>query len=165
MARDVAAETFDPPRLAREVGGRLALEAVSRFLRRASRSARVSGHRPLSPGHRRLLAALATAGVLLSFGGQSCSAGASPALRSLWGAWPQARPLVASYGVLRWEFNPASRRWWASSEAEGWAGLVMLSDGLSDAVRRTWLAPAVPRSEPGAGAGAPLAVEAGGAVA
>jgi len=44
-------------------------------------------------------------------------------------------------------------------------GLVMLSDGLSDAVRRTWLAPAVPWSEPGAGAGAPLAVEAGGAVA
>ena len=33
------------------------------------------------------------------------AAGATRAVRTLWAAWPQARTLVASYGLLRWEFN------------------------------------------------------------
>jgi phosphonate transport system permease protein len=33
------------------------------------------------------------------------AAGATGAVRTLWGAWPQARTLVASYGIFRWEFN------------------------------------------------------------
>src|SRR5262249_59816099 len=33
------------------------------------------------------------------------AAGAPPIVRTLWGAWPQAPALVASYGLLRWAFN------------------------------------------------------------
>jgi len=91
------------------------------------------------------------------------AAGASPAVRTLWGAWPQARALVASYGLLRWEFNLRV------SALVGFLGggglglklynaiqlgfyeqvstmvlliflLVVLSDALSDGLRRSWLA-------------------------
>ncbi|MGZ6163687.1 MAG: hypothetical protein ACXWLS_10185, partial [Myxococcaceae bacterium] len=41
-------------------------------------------------------------------------------------------------------------------------GLVVLSDGLSDALRRAWLAPSAWRGEPGEAAGTRLALEAGG---
>jgi phosphonate transport system permease protein len=96
------------------------------------------------------------------------AAGASPPVRTLWGAWPQARALVASYGLLRWEFNLRV------SALVGFLGggglglklynaiqlgfydqvstmvllillLVVLSDALSDALRRTWLAGAPTR--------------------
>jgi phosphonate transport system permease protein len=33
------------------------------------------------------------------------AAGGTGLARVLWAAWPQARGLVASYAVLRWEFN------------------------------------------------------------
>ena len=33
------------------------------------------------------------------------AAGATPAIRTLWAAWPQARALVASDGLLRWELD------------------------------------------------------------
>ena len=98
------------------------------------------------------------------------AAGATGAVRTLWGAWPQARTLVASYGLLRWEFNLRV------SALVGFLGggglglklynavqlgfyeqvstmvllillLVVVSDALSDALRRSWLAPAALRRE------------------
>jgi phosphonate transport system permease protein len=98
------------------------------------------------------------------------AAGATRAVRTLWGAWPQARTLVASYGLLRWEFNLRA------SALVGFLGggglglklynavqlgfyeevstmvllilaLVMVSDALSDALRRGWLAPVTLRRE------------------
>ena len=93
------------------------------------------------------------------------AAGATGAVRTLWGAWPQARTLVASYGIFRWEFNLRV------SALVGFLGggglglklynavqlgfyeqvstmvllillLVVISDRLSDVLRRSWLAPA-----------------------
>jgi phosphonate transport system permease protein len=98
------------------------------------------------------------------------ASGATRAIRTLWGAWPQARTLVASYGILRWEFNLRA------SALVGFLGggglglrlynavqlafyeqvttmvllilaLVVVSDALSDALRRSWLAPAALRRE------------------
>ena len=98
------------------------------------------------------------------------AAGATGAVRTLWGAWPQARTLVASYGIFRWEFNLRV------SALVGFLGggglglklynavqlgfyeqvstmvllillLVVISDRLSDAARRSWLAPAALRRE------------------
>ena len=98
------------------------------------------------------------------------AAGATRAVRTLWAAWPQARTLVASYGLLRWEFNLRA------SALVGFLGgggvglklynalqlgfyeqvstmvllilaLVVGSDALSDALRRGWLAPATLRRE------------------
>ncbi|HZW90304.1 MAG TPA: ABC transporter permease subunit [Myxococcaceae bacterium] len=97
------------------------------------------------------------------------AAGAPPIVRTLWGAWPQARALVASYGLLRWEFNLRV------SALVGFLGggglglklynalqlgfyeqvstmvllifaLVVLSDALSNVLRRSWLASATARS-------------------
>jgi len=97
--------------------------------------------------------------------------GATGAVRTLWGAWPQARTLVASYGLLRWEFNLRV------SALVGFLGggglglklynavqlgfyeqvstmvllifaLVVVSDALSDRLRRRWLAPATLRRGP-----------------
>ncbi|HEY1333638.1 MAG TPA: ABC transporter permease subunit, partial [Myxococcaceae bacterium] len=98
------------------------------------------------------------------------AAGATRSVRTLWGAWPQARTLVASYGLLRWEFNLRA------SALVGFLGggglglqlynavqlafyervstmvllifaLVVVSDALSDALRRSWLAPTSLRRE------------------
>jgi phosphonate transport system permease protein len=98
------------------------------------------------------------------------ASGASAPVRTLWGAWPQVRALAAGYGLLRWEFNLRV------SALVGFLGggglglklynaiqlgfydqvctmvlvilcLVMLSDRLSDSVRRRWLAPAALRRE------------------
>ena len=100
------------------------------------------------------------------------AAGASGPVRTLWGAWPQARPLAASYGLLRWEFNLRVSALVGFLGGGGLGlklynaiqlgfydqvstmvlvilGLVMLSDRLSDAVRRSWLAPAALRREEG----------------
>ncbi len=113
------------------------------------------------------------------------AAGASAPVRVLWGAWPQARALVASYGLLRWEFNLRVSALVGFLGGGGLGlklynalqlgfhdqvstmvllilGLVVLSDGLSDALRRAWLAPAAWHRERGAAAGARLALEAGG---
>ena len=97
------------------------------------------------------------------------AAGAAPTVRTLWGAWPQARALVASYGLLRWEFNLRV------SALVGFLGggglglklynalqlgfydqvstmvllifaLVVLSDAVSNVLRRNWLASATTRS-------------------
>jgi phosphonate transport system permease protein len=98
------------------------------------------------------------------------AAGASAPLRTLWGAWPQARALAASYGLLRWEFNLRVSALVGFLGGGGLGlklynaiqlgfydqvttmvlvilGLVMMSDGLSDAVRRSWIAPAALRRE------------------
>ena len=98
------------------------------------------------------------------------ASGATGAVRTLWGAWPQARTLIASYGLLRWEFNLRV------SALVGFLGggglglklynavqlgfyeqvstmvllillLVVVSDALSDTLRRNWLAPAALRRE------------------
>ena len=98
------------------------------------------------------------------------AAGATGAIRTLCGAWPQARTLIASYGLLRWEFNLRV------SALVGFLGggglglklynavqlgfyeqvstmvllillLVVVSDALSDTLRRNWLAPAALRRE------------------
>jgi phosphonate transport system permease protein len=98
------------------------------------------------------------------------AAGATRAVRTLWAAWPQARTLVASYGLLRWEFNLRA------SALVGFLGggglglqlynavqlafyervatmvllifaLVVVSDALSDGLRRSWLAPTALRRE------------------
>ncbi|MGZ6130941.1 MAG: PhnE/PtxC family ABC transporter permease, partial [Myxococcaceae bacterium] len=113
------------------------------------------------------------------------AAGASAPVRVLWGAWPQARALVASYGLLRWEFNLRVSALVGFLGGGGLGlklynalqlgfhdqvstmvllilGLVVLSDGLSDALRRAWLAPSAWRGEPGEAAGTRLALEAGG---
>ncbi|MGZ6076725.1 MAG: PhnE/PtxC family ABC transporter permease, partial [Myxococcaceae bacterium] len=113
------------------------------------------------------------------------AAGASAPVRVLWGAWPQARALVVSYGLLRWEFNlrVSSLVGFLGGGGLGLKlynalqlgfhdqvstmvllilGLVVLSDGLSDALRRAWLAPSAWRGEPGEAAGTRLALEAGG---
>ena len=113
------------------------------------------------------------------------AAGASAPVRVLWGAWPQARALVASYGLLRWEFNLRVSALVGFLGGGGLGlklynalqlgfhdqvstmvllilGLVVLSDGLSDALRRAWLAPSAWRGEPGEAAGARLPLEAGG---
>ena len=116
------------------------------------------------------------------------AAGASGPVRMLWGAWPQARALVASYGLLRWEFNLRV------SALVGFLGggglglklynalqlgfhdqvctmvllilaLVVLSDALSDALRRSWLAPAALRRESGQAAAARLLLRSGGLAA
>jgi len=102
------------------------------------------------------------------------AAGASAAVRSLWGAWPQARPLVASYGLLRWEFNLRVSALVGFVGGGGLGlrlynavqlgfhqqvctmvllilGLVTLSDGLSSALRRSWLTSPGVRPEPGPG--------------
>jgi len=100
------------------------------------------------------------------------AAGASGPVRTLWGAWPQARALVASYGLLRWEFNLRVSALVGLVGGGGLGlklynalqlgfheqvctmvlvifGLVTLSDGLSDALRRTWLPAAPERAERG----------------
>ncbi len=111
------------------------------------------------------------------------AAGATGAVRTLWGAWPQARTLVASYGLLRWEFNLRA------SALVGFLGggglglklynavqlgfyeqvstmvllilaLVVASDALSDALRRSWLAPASVRRETRRTVGPRVALEA-----
>jgi len=96
------------------------------------------------------------------------AAGAAPTVRTLWGAWPQARALVAGYGLLRWEFNLRVSALVGFLGGGGLGlklynalqlgfydqvstmvllifGLVVMSDALSDALRRTWLAPATTR--------------------
>jgi phosphonate transport system permease protein len=109
------------------------------------------------------------------------AAGATGAVRMLWGAWPQVRTLVTSYGLLRWEFNLRV------SALVGFLGggglglklynavqlgfyeqvstmvllilfLVVVSDALSDVLRRSWLAPAALRRETARPAYARLAV-------
>ncbi len=98
--------------------------------------------------------------------------GATGAVRTLWGAWPQARALVASYGLLRWEFNLRASALVGFLGGGGLGlklynaiqlgfyeqvstmvllifGLVVLSDALSDRLRRIWLAPAALRRESG----------------
>jgi phosphonate transport system permease protein len=98
------------------------------------------------------------------------AAGATRAVRALWAAWPQARPLVASYGLLRWEFNLRASALVGFLGGGGLGlklynavqlgfyeqvstmvllilGLVVVSDALSDALRRGWLAPATLRRE------------------
>ncbi len=100
------------------------------------------------------------------------AAGATGPVRGLWGAWPQARPLVASYALLRWEFNLRASALVGFLGGGGLGlklynalqlgfhdqvctmvllilGLVVLSDGISDAVRRSWLAPLTLRRESG----------------
>ncbi len=114
--------------------------------------------------------------------------GASAGIRMLWGAWPQARTLVASYGLLRWEFNLRVSALVGFVGGGGLGlklynaiqlgfyeqvstmvllifGLVVLSDALSDRLRRSWLAPATVRRETGRPVDARLAVEAGGLAA
>ena len=116
------------------------------------------------------------------------AAGASAAVRTLWGAWPQARALVASYGLLRWEFNLRASALVGFLGGGGLGlklynalqlgfyeqvstmvlvilGLVALSDALSDALRRNWLAPATLRRETGRPVDRRFAVEAGGLTA
>jgi phosphonate transport system permease protein len=111
------------------------------------------------------------------------AAGATPAVRTLWAAWPQARALVASYGLLRWEFNLRV------SALVGFLGggglglklynaiqlgfydqvgtmvllifaLVVASDAISDALRREWLARASLRRPSGPVLGPRVALEA-----
>jgi len=111
------------------------------------------------------------------------AAGATRAVRTLWGAWPQARTLVASYGLLRWEFNLRA------SALVGFLGggglglqlynavqlafyervatmvllilaLVVVSDALSDALRRSWLAPTSLRREVGRAVGRRIVLDA-----
>ncbi len=100
------------------------------------------------------------------------AAGATPAVRTLWAAWPQARALVASYGLLRWEFNLRVSALVGFLGGGGLGlklynaiqlgfyeqvgtmvlfifGLVVTSDAISDALRREWLAPASLRRKPG----------------
>jgi len=116
------------------------------------------------------------------------AAGASAPIRSLWGAWPQVRPLVASYGLLRWEFNLRVSALVGFLGGGGLGlklynaiqlgfydqvgtmvllifGLVVLSDSVSDALRRNWLAPATLRREAGSAAEASLPAQAGGLAA
>ena len=113
------------------------------------------------------------------------AAGASAPVRSLWGAWPQARPLVAGYALLRWEFNlrvsalvgflgggGLGLKLYNSIQLSFYdqvstmvlliLGLVMLSDAVSDAIRRNWLAPATLRREAAPPVGSSLAFQAGG---
>ncbi|RPH69330.1 MAG: ABC transporter permease subunit [Myxococcaceae bacterium] len=116
------------------------------------------------------------------------AAGASAPVWSLWGAWPQARPLVASYGLLRWEFNLRVSALVGFLGGGGLGlrlynaiqlgfydqvsttvllilGLVMLSDAVSDAVRRSWLAPATLRRDTARPVDSSLALQAGGLAA
>ena len=116
------------------------------------------------------------------------AAGATAPVRTLWGAWPQARALVASYGLLRWEFNLRASALVGFLGGGGLGlklynaiqlgfydqvstmvllifGLVVLSDALSDGLRRSWLAPATLRRESGRPVDTRLAVEAGGLAA
>jgi len=109
------------------------------------------------------------------------AAGASAAVRTLWGAWPQARALVASYGLLRWEFNLRVSALVGFLGGGGLGlklynaiqlgfydqvstmvllilGLVALSDALSDALRRGWLALASLRGGEGRSAIGPRVV-------
>jgi phosphonate transport system permease protein len=102
------------------------------------------------------------------------AAGASGPVRGLWGAWPMARPLVASHALLRWEFNLRASALVGFLGGGGLGlklynaiqlgfhdqvctmvllilGLVVLSDGVSDALRRSWLAPLTLRRESGGG--------------
>ncbi|HUM11532.1 MAG TPA: ABC transporter permease subunit [Myxococcaceae bacterium] len=113
------------------------------------------------------------------------AAGAGAAVRTLWGAWPQARPLMASYGLLRWEFNLRASALVGFLGGGGLGlklynaiqlgfheqvstmvllifGLVLVSDALSDKLRRNWLPPATLRRETGPALDAGLAVRAGG---
>ncbi len=116
------------------------------------------------------------------------AAGATAPIRSLWGAWPQVRPLVASYALLRWEFNLRVSALVGFLGGGGLGlklynaiqlsfydqvgtmvllifGLVVLSDAVSDALRRTWLAPATLRREAGRATEASLPAQAGGLAA
>jgi phosphonate transport system permease protein len=116
------------------------------------------------------------------------AAGATAPIRSLWGAWPQVRPLVASYALLRWEFNLRVSALVGFLGGGGLGlklynaiqlsfydqvgtmvllifGLVVLSDSVSDALRRNWLAPATLRREAGGATEASLPAQAGGLAA
>jgi len=116
------------------------------------------------------------------------AAGASAAVRTLWAAWPRARALVASYGLLRWEFNLRASALVGFLGGGGVGlklynalqlgfyeqvstmvllifGLVVVSDWLSDRLRRSWLAPATLRHEVGHPVDARLAVQGGGLTA
>jgi len=111
------------------------------------------------------------------------AAGASAPVRTLWGALPQARPLMVSHALLRWEFNLRV------SVLVGFLGggglglrlynavqlgfhdqvstmvlvvfaLVTLSDVVSNALRRQWLAPGAVRGEAAGAVDARLPIEA-----
>jgi phosphonate transport system permease protein len=111
------------------------------------------------------------------------AAGATAAVRTVWGAWPQARALVASYGLLRWEFNLRVSALVGFLGGGGLGlklynaiqlgfydqvstmvllilGLVVLSDALSDALRRSFLAPAALRGERSRAVGPRVVLEA-----
>jgi ABC-type phosphate/phosphonate transport system permease subunit len=98
------------------------------------------------------------------------------------------RPLVASYALLRWEFNLRVSALVGFLGGGGLGlklynaiqlsfydqvgtmvllifGLVVLSDSVSDALRRNWLAPATLRREAGGATEASLPAQAGGLAA
>ena len=116
------------------------------------------------------------------------AAGATAPIRSLWGGSPQVRPLVASYALLRWEFNLRVSALVGFLGGGGLGlklynaiqlsfydqvgtmvllifGLVVLSDSVSDALRRNWLAPATLRREAGVATEASLPAQVGGLAA